>query len=977
MNQQSNTRLRHARESGARAPTLRLRSRPRGRSSFIVAVLLAVAVAFALVGGSAATTPEYTSVDLRLGSTDSSFPVGIGNGGRVAGNDSIGAGHTVLRAWFWTPEDGMVALPDLGGVTEAHAVNNLGQVVGSSGGHAFSWTKTGGMIDIGALLPTSTYPNSRAGLVNDAGQVALSSSGSSPSHAWLWSAADGLVDLGTLGSNGPISVYAINASGWVVGPATVPPGGQFHAFLWRKDSGMKDLGSLGGSSEARAVSDEGQIVGCSDVSSGVNHAFSWTQAGGMVDIGTLPGSSYACATDVNDAGQIVGYSYMPDGFPHAFSRTPAGEMVDLGPEAPNPTVHVNASGQVAWVGRLSNGELHNMSWTQEGGLLDLTPPGTSVNPTLATIGLNESGEIAGVTSISQDLYHATLWEPTTADTTAPVLTVPTDMTVEATSAAGATMSFSASATDNVDPSPVVECSPASGTVFPVGNTTVTCTATDASGNHASASFVVTVDPIPGQSPPANDMFANPQPLDSVTPPLSASNVNATKEAGELDHAADGGGASVWYSWTPTFFGTAYVSTQGSDFDTLVGVYVQSSSSFSGLEVVAENDDARVGSGWSEACFPVVHGTTYRIAVDGYGADEGKVALDWGQYTSSHPCAVQLPRISGTMVTGARLSVSNGTWAGTPAGFTYGWGACDSDECFTLHTNNSTYTVPAELLGDRIYAWVIANDASDPTFDAVSIAALTGPIAPGAPSTGGGGGSGGGGGGGGSSTVAVTLTPASQSIASGGTANWTVSVTNTGGAYLYAVTVADAAVPGCLPPSNYGDTLYFMPPGLTVSYGCSLANVTASTTNTVTVTATTAPGDKLTTTASASVTVTGGSPLTPPTATTPPATKHVIALVRPVIGKAVAVPARPRGGKAMLVSFKVTRSDTGGKLTSGKMICDPRIGSHMLKHAEQFKNGTASLRFTIPKTATGKLLKVHLTIRLGTRSATRIATFHIS
>ena len=96
----------------------------------------------------------------------------------------------------------------------------------------------------------------------------------------------------------------------------------------------------------------------------------------------------------------------------------------------------------------------------------------------------------------------------------------------------------------------------------------------------------------------------------------------------------------------------------------------------------------------------------------------------------------------------------------------------------------------------------------------------------------------------------------------------------------------------------------------------------------------------------------------------------------MIGKAVASPAKPRAGKTVQVSFKITRSDSGAKLTSGKMICDPRIGTHMLKHVEQFKNGIASLRFTIPKTATGKLLKVHLTIRLGTQSATRIATLHI-
>jgi hypothetical protein len=116
-------------------------------------------------------------------------------------------------------------------------------------------------------------------------------------------------------------------------------------------------------------------------------------------------------------------------------------------------------------------------------------------------------------------------------------------------------------------------------------------------------------------------------------------------------------------------------------------------------------------------------------------------------------------------------------------------------------------------------------------------------------------------------------------------------------------------------------------------------------------------------------------LTPPSATTTPRAAPSL-VVRPVIGKAVVVPAKLRAGKEALVSFKVTRSDSGARLTSGKMICDPSVGGKLLKHAEQFKNGTASLRFTIPKTAKGKLLKVHLTIKLGAPSATRIATFRI-
>ena len=79
---------------------------------------------------------------------------------------------------------------------------------------------------------------------------------------------------------------------------------------------------------------------------------------------------------------------------------------------------------------------------------------------------------------------------TVADTTAPVLTVPANQTAEATSAAGAPVTFAASATDAVGAT--VAYSKAPGSVFPVGTTTVTVTATDAAGNSTTGSFTVTV-----------------------------------------------------------------------------------------------------------------------------------------------------------------------------------------------------------------------------------------------------------------------------------------------------------------------------------------------------------------------------------------------------------------------------------------------------------------------------------------------------
>ena len=94
-----------------------------------------------------------------------------------------------------------------------------------------------------------------------------------------------------------------------------------------------------------------------------------------------------------------------------------------------------------------------------------------------------------------------------ADTTAPELTGPASKTVEATSPDGAEVSFEATADDARDPDPTVTCDPASGSLFPVGETTVTCTATDAAGNSSSATFRVTVTPPADTEPPTLELPA--------------------------------------------------------------------------------------------------------------------------------------------------------------------------------------------------------------------------------------------------------------------------------------------------------------------------------------------------------------------------------------------------------------------------------------------------------------------------------------
>lgn len=82
---------------------------------------------------------------------------------------------------------------------------------------------------------------------------------------------------------------------------------------------------------------------------------------------------------------------------------------------------------------------------------------------------------------------------TVQDRTSPVLTLPGNITVAASGVNGANVNFTATATDLVSGALTPACVPTSGTLFPVGTTSVACSAIDGSGNSATGSFAVTVN----------------------------------------------------------------------------------------------------------------------------------------------------------------------------------------------------------------------------------------------------------------------------------------------------------------------------------------------------------------------------------------------------------------------------------------------------------------------------------------------------
>jgi hypothetical protein len=105
--------------------------------------------------------------------------------------------------------------------------------------------------------------------------------------------------------------------------------------------------------------------------------------------------------------------------------------------------------------------------------------------------------------------------------------------------------------------------------------------------------------------------------------IRASNINATKDPGEPNLAGNPGGKSLWWLWQAPSTGRVTIQTDGSSFDTLLGVFL--GSSISNLTLVADNDDFN-GQLAAQVSFMAQAGTNYEIAVDGYDAASGTVVL---------------------------------------------------------------------------------------------------------------------------------------------------------------------------------------------------------------------------------------------------------------------------------------------------------------------------------------------------------------
>lgn len=322
----------------------------------------------ALLTPPAFAAPRYSVTDLGiLPGGKYVYVTGINNLGQVVG--WVKAAHTRTRGFLWTG-----TMHDLGTIPnfrncKAFGINDHSQIVGQDrtdqvgpmyafSGHSFIW-KDGQKT---ALPNVNTNQGSIIGedmaatAINNLGQVVGST-------GYLWqhngtirigTSAAGINDLGQIACEKLVS-YASGTPGAIGGASGS------HPILW-KDGTATDLGLMPGAefAEVSGINAVGQVVGWMDsfMSASGNideYSFFWNGSR-YIKIGSFKGYRFSQAYGINAQGQVVGKCVRHRGYAHAYCWH-NGNMKDLNSFIPKHTgwileaaYDINNRGRIIGVG---------------------------------------------------------------------------------------------------------------------------------------------------------------------------------------------------------------------------------------------------------------------------------------------------------------------------------------------------------------------------------------------------------------------------------------------------------------------------------------------------------------------------------------------------------------------------------------------------------------------------------------------------
>jgi probable HAF family extracellular repeat protein len=300
------------------------------RKTSTVLLSAALALSFVTARGqtnSPATTPVHAVVwaadgtfqDLGTLGGDNSYALGINNHGVVVGYSYL-ADNVTFHAFLWSPTKGM---------TDIGATLQKGQKTWGVGINDHDTAAVTGFLSDGSAVPAAFHlqhfwshlspGDSLASLnrsygINDNDQVTGQLLISGFKTGFLWDVFTGSVTfVPSLGGGNSIGV-AVNNLGHITGAADIGFS-NYDALFWSADGGSRDIGFLNGSgfTAGGGINDNDEVVGYNLPALA---GFYWSDATGMVPLRSL-GGSVSAAFSINGRGAIAGESSLPDGTIHA------------------------------------------------------------------------------------------------------------------------------------------------------------------------------------------------------------------------------------------------------------------------------------------------------------------------------------------------------------------------------------------------------------------------------------------------------------------------------------------------------------------------------------------------------------------------------------------------------------------------------------------------------------------------------------
>lgn len=213
--------------------------------------------------------------------------------------------------------------------------------------------------------------------------------------------------------------------------------------------------------------------------------------------------------------------------------------------------------------------------------------------------------------------------------------------------------------------------------------------------------------------------------------ITASSAAATKEPGEPNHGRNPGGKSLWWSWTAPHSGGVAITTAGSDFDTLLAVYM--GTNLSALTTVASDGRTNVPGA---VTFSATAGVEYQIAVDGNDGAAGDILLSL--VLSAQPAndnfvnRINIP--GGGVAVGHNLGATKETGetnhAQAVGGKSVWWTwTAPSDSCVTVTTAGSGFDTLLHVYTNATLASLVSvaanDDATGDVTSSVSFKAIAG------------------------------------------------------------------------------------------------------------------------------------------------------------------------------------------------------------------------------------------------------------